>query len=193
MSLKACRSGELQAPQPPRIPNATSSMLKSLFKPKPLTPLSAPWLTQHAAASSLTEFENSAKRENAVTIYHVTSFERAQSVFEQRQIFGVDVVSSAHFHWSVCGATNQARAHGAVLGFVWRGPVQRLILDRDSSTHSDRRPNILFDVPVATYDQQTWELRLYPGTTGVELSFIEMGSEAFLLREPVLLRVVQGG
>ncbi len=33
-------------------------------------------------------------------------------------------------------------------------------------------------------------MRLYPGTTGLELTFVEIGEEAFLLREPILLRVV---
>ncbi len=168
-------------------------MLKSLFKRKPLTPFSAPWMTEHAVVSSRADFENAATSEHARAIYHVTSVERAQSVFEQRQIFGVDVVSSAHFHSAVSGAASQAFAEGAVLGFVWRGPVHKLNLDRDSSTHTDRRPNILFDVPIAAHDQRTWEMRLYPGTTGLELTFIEIAGEAHLLREPVLLRVVQGG
>lgn len=168
-------------------------MLITLFKPKPITPFSAPWMTEHAVVSSRSDFENAAMSEHAVAIYHVTSIERAQSVFAQRQIFGVDVVSSAHFHSSVSGAANQAYAEGAVLGFMWRGPVHKLQLDRDSSTHTDRRPNILFDVPIATHDQRTWEMRLYPGTTGLELSFVEIDGEAHLLREPVLLRVVQGG
>ncbi len=168
-------------------------MLTSIFNRKPPTPFSASWMAEHAVVSSRADFATAAKSEDSVAIYHVTSVELAQSVFEQRQIFGVDVVSSAHFHSSVSGAANQAFAEGAVLGFVWRGPVHKLQLDRDSSTHADRRPNILFDVPIATHDQRTWEMRLYPGTTGLELTFVEIDAVAYLLREPVLLRVVQGG
>ena len=165
-------------------------MLKSPFKQKPETPFTAAWMAEHAVASSRSGFESAAKSEHARAIYHVTSVERAQSVFEQRQIFGVDVASSAHFHHDIGGAARQADASGAVLGFVWRGPVKQLNYKNDSSTHADKSPNILFDAPLSEFDAYTWEMRLYPGTTGLELTYVQIGAQAYLLREPVLLRVV---
>lgn len=165
-------------------------MLKSFFKRKPPTPFSSAWLSDHADRSSRSDFESAAKGEGAQAIYHVTSLECAQSIVEQGVMFGVDIVSAAHFHHDISKASGQAVGSGAVLGFVWRGPVKQLSYLNDSSTHADRRPNILFDAPLSEYDTRTWELRLYPGTTGLELTYVEISKDAYLLREPVLLRVI---
>lgn len=165
-------------------------MLKSLFKRKPPATFSEAWMSENASPSTSIDFEAAARTAGKFPIYHVTCPEWAASIHDQRSIHGEDVVSSAHFHWTIAGASRQARCSGAVLGFVWQGQPHKLNLNRDSSTHMDRRPNILFDVPVATYDPQTWELRLYPGSIGLELSFVQIGSKAHLLRKPVELEVV---
>jgi len=165
-------------------------MLKSFFIRKPPTPFSSAWLSDHADSSSRSDFESAARSEGAQAIYHVTSLGRAQSIVEQGVIFGVDTVSAAHFHHDISKASDQAEGSGAVLGFTWHGQVKQPSYLNDSATHTDRRPNILFDVPRSEYDTSTWEMRLYPGTTGLELTFVEIGEEAFLLREPILLRVV---
>lgn len=164
-------------------------MLKSLFKRKPLVTFSEAWFAENASQSSSLTFETAARSAGKSPIYHVTCPDWAASIHDHRSIHGEDVVSSAHFHWTIAGASNQARCTGAVLGLVWDGPVHKLNLNNDPSTHNNRSPNILFDVPIATYDLRTWELRLYPGSSGVALSFVQIGSEAYLLRNPVNLQV----
>ena len=165
-------------------------MLKSLFKRQPPATFSEAWMSENASPFSSIGFEMATRTVGKFPIYHVTCPEWAASIHDHRSIHGEDVVSSAHFHWTIAGAANQARCTGAVLGLVWGGPVHKLNLNRDSSTHNDRSRNILFDVPIATYDPQTWELRLYPGSSGVSLSFVQIGSKAHLLRKPVDLEVV---
>jgi hypothetical protein len=166
------------------------AMLKSFINRIIPAPLSDSWLSKHAAASSQTEFESNAKNEMARPIYHVTSREHAQSIYREKAIFGIDVVNAAHFHFIPQSASNQATAHGVVLGFCWRGLEKKVDLSKDSSTHQDRQPNVLFDVPISEFRKETWELRLYPGTTGLTLSYVQIGGKSHLLRRPFEIFVI---
>ena len=155
-------------------------------------PLSDEWLAKNAIQCSRVSFESDTKQSGALPIYHVSDHESSQSIYTSGKIFGVDIVSSAHFHHTPQGAMGQAAANGTLLGFTWRGAVTNVDLFNDASTHRDRRPNVLFDVPISKNNSQTWELRLYPGTAGVLLCFVEIANTSYLLRSPRNIEVVQG-
>jgi hypothetical protein len=157
------------------------------FGPRPLT---SKWLGKHASPSSRKDFEASSRALGTTPMYHVTSLDRAQSIYRNGHIYGVDVVNSAHFHHTPQGAARQADRTGVLLGFRWSGSVVRVNLSDNSSSHKDRRPNVLFDVPITEYGaHDTWELRLYPGTAGLFLDYVEVGKQGFCLRTPKSLRV----
>lgn len=170
-----------------------TTMFSKIVNMRSPSPLSEKWLAVHAARYSRVSFELDSKRSGALPIYHVSNRESAQSIYATGKIFGVDVVSSAHFHHTPEAASRQAAADGVILGFIWSGAVTNVDLSNDASTHRDRRPNILFDVPIAAYDNQTWELRLYPGTAGLLLVFVEIAGTGYLLRGHRKVEVVQGG
>jgi hypothetical protein len=155
--------------------------------PKPLTPK---WQRKNASPCSSHEFEASSCSLAITPMYHMTNLDRAQSIYQNGHIYGVDVVNSAHFHHTPHGATRQADRTGVLLGFGWGGPVVRVDLRNNNSSHEDRRPNVLFDVPITEYGpHETWELRLYPGTVGLSLQYVQVGKEGVRLRSPRLLRV----
>lgn len=155
--------------------------------------LSDKWLAENTKPYSRVSFESDAKQSGASPIYHVSDLESAQSIYETRKIFGIDVVSSAHFHHTPQGARRQAAADGILLGFTWRGARANVDLSDNASSHRDRRPNILLDVPISEYNNETWELRLYPGTVGLLLGFLEIANTGYLLRCSRDVEVVQGG
>lgn len=170
-----------------------TAMFSTILNMFSLPTLSDKWLANNATPYSRVRFESDTKQSGALPIYHVSNRESAQSIYATGKIFGIDVVSSAHFHHTPQGAGRQAAVDGILLGFTWSGVVANVDLSNDASSHRDRRPNILFDVPISEYDNQTWELRLYPGTTGLLLAFFEIANTGYLLRSPRVVEVIQGG
>lgn len=164
--------------------------IRKLFYP---LPLSEKWLHQNATVHGRSDFVAEAKSTGATPMFHVTDLERAQSIVDRGEIYGVDVVSSAHFHRTPEAASHQADASGFVLGFSWSGQVIAIDLPTNLTSHNDRRPNILFDAPISEFDRRTWELRLYPGTVGLALSYVEVAGNGYLLRKPIELRVIGRG
>ncbi len=157
-----------------------SKILNMLSPP----PLSDKWLSINATPYSRANFESDTKQSRALPIYHVSDHESGQSIYATGKIFGIGVVSSAHFHHTPQGANRQPAADGILLGFTWRGAVANVDLSNDASSHRDCRPNILFDVPILEYNNQTWELRLHPGTAGLLPGFLEISNTCYLLRSP---------
>ncbi len=148
------------------------------------------WLMENAVAQSRKDFEESAKLLNATPMYHATEMESAVTIVATKKIYGIDVVSAAHFHHRPDGAIRQAQKSGVYLGFFWSGEVVQVDLALNDTTHADRRPNILFDVPIEKVGGETWELRLYPGTTGLLLAYFEVGGNGYRLNTPVALSVI---
>ncbi|PVX83670.1 hypothetical protein [Paraburkholderia unamae] len=148
----------------------------------PADPLTTTWLEKNATPYKRAAFELDAKTQGVVPIFHVTDLSSAQAIYLSKTMFGIDVVSAAHFHHTPQGAGAQAIADGVLLGFTWKGRIVNVDLSDDRSSHKDRRANILFDVPISEYRRDTWELRLYPGTSsGLKLEFIEYAQCGFLL------------
>lgn len=156
--------------------------------------LSVGWLAQHATQTTRALFQHQGQNQSATAIFHGTDRGGAASIIESKKIYGIDVVSSAHFHHDARAAINQAHRRGVLLGFLWAGQVIKVDLSNDASSHRDRRPNILMDVPTTASGSRTWEMRLYPGTTGLMLHYLELpGGLGFSLKEPVALQVIDGG
>ena len=153
--------------------------------------LSARWLAQYATLTTRESFQTQAQDQSAKAIFHATDSESAASIIETKKIYGIDVVSSAHFHHDVSGAMNQAQRSGVLMGFLWGGEVIKVDLSNDISSHRDRRPNILMDVPISASGTKTWEMRLYPGTTGLMLHYLEFSSgHAYLLKQAIVFQVI---
>ena len=155
-------------------------------------PLSHKWLQKKTREVGREEFERSANLSKSKAIYHVTDMEAARTILESKTIYGIDVVSAAHFHYSPEKIGAQAIKTGLFLGFKWAGPVKRGIWSGKGSSHSDCSPNQLLEVPVSEKDDRTWELRLYPGTQNLELCYLEFEGRGYLLKEPIVLRVICG-
>lgn len=152
--------------------------------------LSKKWLDNNTIQYSCLDFKDDKKQSGGKPIFHVTDYESAQSIYESGKIFGIDTVSSAHFHHTPQGASRQAASVGVALGFSWHGTVIKIDLSDDPSSHRDRRANILFDVPCSETNDETWELRLYPGTTSLQLRFVEIANTGYLLKSPKNIEVI---
>jgi hypothetical protein len=137
------------------------------------------------------EFESHCCNHGNLPIYHITDYDSAVGIITKKTIYGVDVVSSAHFHISPQLAFPQASKEGVILGFSWSGQLKKSAASRNDTTHSDRTPNILFDIKVNGPTSDTWELRIYPPTyKDLELQWIGFGSESRLLISPLVIAVL---
>lgn len=154
------------------------------------------WLQKNSKEGTLQEIELRCKYENSYLIYHATDQSAAVSIWETRSIFGIDVVNSAHFHHKIESAKSQSiknieNSQIIALGFIWRGPREKVNLSNDRTTHSNRSPNILFDVPCSEFIEGTWELRLYPGTDKyLSFEFIIISEKCYFLNEPISVHVL---
>ena len=159
-------------------------MFSRLTKAFDRSPLTDKWLSKNATPCHRSDFEIHALSQNGVAMYHSTNLANSQSIFKSGKMFGIDVVSTAHFHYTPDEAMQKANHSGAVLGFVWGGDCSNVDVSNYASCHRDRRPNVLFDVPVNEFDDSTWELRMYPGSSGLALAFIEVDGQSYLLNQP---------
>ena len=162
-------------------------MFSRLTKAFDRSPLTEKWLSKNATTCHRSDFEIHAL---SVAMYHSTNLANSQSIFNSGKMFGIDVVSSAHFHYTPDEAKRQANHSGAVLGFVWGGDCTNVDVSNYASSHRDRRPNVLFDVPVTEFDDSTWELRMYPGSSGLALAFIEVDGQNYMLNDPRSISVI---
>ncbi|MFC3456985.1 hypothetical protein [Massilia haematophila] len=147
-------------------------------------------MNKNATRQAPEDFEPTVRAAGKKPIFHCSDLKSAQSIYKEAAIYGTDIVNSAHFHYTRQGARGQAERYGIFLGFEWGGSVVKVDVIADSTTHGDQRPNILFDVPISEFDDRTWELRLYPGTVGLMLSYIEIGRTGYLLHAPLCIKVI---
>lgn len=157
------------------------------FRPHPFTDR---WLAKNAISHSRKSFEAGVRNKGGVPIFHATDLEKSQSIFQSEKMYGIDVRSSAHFHHTPELGQRQAPVSGVFLGFSWLGAVATVDWGINQSSHNDQRPNVLFNVPLSETSKETWEYRLYPGTTGLSLMYIEMNGIGFLLQNAKTIRVI---
>lgn len=167
-------------------------MFEALYQAFWPAPLSMKWMQRHAHASSRAEFEAAVRAAGATPIYHLTDQSAARSIYETEKFFGSDVVSAGHFHYQPDACDGQALRAGVLLGFAWSGERRAVCIGRDMTTHADRSPNVLFEAPRDLKGLELWELRLYPGTTGLMLTYVEIGDQGFMLNARRHLTVIHG-
>ena len=146
------------------------------------------WLEEHT-------FLKAQRDSSSFTLmWHITDKISFESIFNSRQIYGVDVVCSAHFHFQISGAQRQAERSGVGLLFQWEGNVEEV--SGTGSTHQKITPNILFKAYWDTACKHLWELRIYPDTKeGLYLVGFKLPTcsenELYMLKKRIPVNVVQ--
>ncbi|HYG31974.1 MAG TPA: hypothetical protein VD810_03190 [Methylophilaceae bacterium] len=163
--------------------------IANLVRPTPLSPA---WLEAHCVRLQRKDYQAHAHRKSGRLIYHVTDSSKAMAIIESRCMYGTDGNEAAHFHFQLDSAHRQAEGKGMVLGFCWQGEVKRGLPGLHEIDASLREPNVLFDIATDDHGNGTWELRLYPGTKGLLLEYIEFEAASsgynFLQPLPISIR-----
>jgi len=140
--------------------------------------------------ASQQDFENLCIQNEWKPIYHVTDHSSAAKIIAKKSIYGVEA-NAAHFHNSPGLARKQAQGKEVVLGFAWSGEVLGVELMKACLGQLEKTENVLFDIPIAEISNDTWELRLYPGTNRhLELLYVQTDTQSVLLRDSMPFEVI---
>jgi len=147
--------------------------------------LNPAWLERHARRTSRARFVGQTVPAQAQAMFHCTDRASAEAILREGTLLGTGAPRAARFHETFTGACDRAARRGVLLGFVWRGPMVTGV-----AHDAGGLPDILYDVPVSDSDRRLLELRLYPGSGALELSYVELPGRAYALDAPRRLRVV---